>query len=111
MSANTTLSPDGRTLTVTVPMALRRRGGRKLILLPEDAAPLPVFWLPATSTAVTVGASATPRKCTAVFWAVEAVVTDPLSGSVSDAVTVAVSFRPELWLALLQSFQSCGAWT
>ena len=41
MSANTTLSPDGRTLTVTVPMALRRRGGRKLILLPEDAAPLP----------------------------------------------------------------------
>ena len=39
MSPNATLSPDGRTLTVTVPMSLRRRGGRKLILLPEGVVP------------------------------------------------------------------------
>ena len=52
MSANATLSPDGRTLTVTVPMALRRRGGRKLILLPEDAAPLPVSAPPRADSAL-----------------------------------------------------------
>lgn len=29
------LSPDGRTLTVRVPMRFRRRGGRKLIVAPD----------------------------------------------------------------------------
>ena len=41
MSVTTTLSPDGCTLTVTVPMVLRRKGGRKLILLPEGVAAPP----------------------------------------------------------------------
>lgn len=32
-----TLSPDGKTITVSVPMKLRRRGGRKLIIAPDGA--------------------------------------------------------------------------
>ena len=33
-----TLSADGRTLAVRVPMTLRKRGGRKLVVAPEGAA-------------------------------------------------------------------------
>jgi len=33
-----TLSADGRTLTVRVPMTIRRRGGRKLVVAAEGAA-------------------------------------------------------------------------
>ena len=33
----TTLSPDGTTITVHIPMRLARRGGRKLIIAPEGA--------------------------------------------------------------------------
>ena len=32
-----TLSVDGRTLTVRVPLAIRKRGGRKLVVAPEGA--------------------------------------------------------------------------
>ncbi|MBI1209257.1 MAG: hypothetical protein GC191_18470 [Azospirillum sp.] len=35
------MSPDGKTLSVFVPMTLRRRGGRKLIIRPEGADDLP----------------------------------------------------------------------
>ena len=31
----TRLSPDGRTLTVRVPMTFRTRGGRKLVVSPD----------------------------------------------------------------------------
>ncbi|MET4701638.1 hypothetical protein ABIE65_004686 [Constrictibacter sp. MBR-5] len=34
---NATLSADGRTLTVRVPMTIRKRGGRKLVVAPEGA--------------------------------------------------------------------------
>jgi hypothetical protein len=40
------LSPDGTTITVFVPMAWRRRGGRKVIVAPpgcDDWAPPPKF--------------------------------------------------------------------
>ena len=37
----TTLSADGRTLTVRVPLAIRKRGGRKLVVAPEGTA-----WVP-----------------------------------------------------------------
>ncbi len=33
------LSPDVETLTIRIPMRLRRRGGRKLIITPEGATP------------------------------------------------------------------------
>lgn len=35
------LSPDGRSVTVTVPFRIRKRGGRKLVLAPEGHALLP----------------------------------------------------------------------
>ena len=34
---NTHLSPDGRTLTVRVPMTFTKRGGRKLVISPDGA--------------------------------------------------------------------------
>ena len=39
-----TLSADGRTLTVRVPMTIRKRGGRKLVVAPEGTA-----WAPERS--------------------------------------------------------------
>jgi len=36
------ISDDGRTLTVRVPLLLRRRGGRKLVITPDGASP----WAP-----------------------------------------------------------------
>lgn len=35
--AEPTLTSDGRTVTVRVPISIRRRGGRKLVLAPEGA--------------------------------------------------------------------------
>ncbi len=32
---NATLSPDGKTLTVTIPFKMQQRGGRKLIVTPD----------------------------------------------------------------------------
>ena len=37
MTHTATLSPDGRTLTVRVPFAIRKRGGRKLVVAPDGA--------------------------------------------------------------------------
>lgn len=37
MSVTANLSKDGKTLVVHVPMAFRKRGGRKLIVVPEGA--------------------------------------------------------------------------
>ena len=42
-SATVTLSPDGKSITVRVPLALRRIGGRKLVVTPEGELP----WAPA----------------------------------------------------------------
>ncbi len=36
---NATLSPDGKTLTVSIPFKMQRRGGRKLIVTPDGGAP------------------------------------------------------------------------
>jgi hypothetical protein len=41
MTNHISLANDGRTLTVRVPLALRKRGGRKLIVMPEGA-----IWTP-----------------------------------------------------------------
>lgn len=38
MSGNAELSADGRTLAVQIPMNISRRGGRKVIVAPEQAA-------------------------------------------------------------------------
>jgi len=35
MKGEADISPDGRTFTVRVPMSIRRRGGRKLVLAPD----------------------------------------------------------------------------
>jgi hypothetical protein len=35
MTGETGVSPDGRTFTVRVPISIRRRGGRKLVLAPD----------------------------------------------------------------------------
>ncbi len=40
---NATLSPDGKTLTVSIPFKMQRRGGRKLIVTPEGGG----AWSPA----------------------------------------------------------------
>jgi hypothetical protein len=37
MTSPLSLAKDGRTLTVRVPLALRKRGGRKLVVMPEGA--------------------------------------------------------------------------
>ena len=37
MKTSMSLSADGKTLTVTIPMRFKRQGGRKLIVLPEGA--------------------------------------------------------------------------
>ena len=42
MTTTATLSRDGRTLTVRVPMTFRQRGGRKLVISPEGTAAWPV---------------------------------------------------------------------
>ena len=42
MTTTATLSRDGRTLTVRVPMTFRQRGGRKLVISPDGAAAWPV---------------------------------------------------------------------
>jgi hypothetical protein len=42
MTTSACLSKDGRTLTVRVPLALRQRGGRKLVVAPAGAT-----WAPA----------------------------------------------------------------
>ena len=42
MTTTATLSRDGRTLTVRVPMTFRQRGGRKLVISPDGAATWPV---------------------------------------------------------------------
>jgi DNA invertase Pin-like site-specific DNA recombinase len=39
MSATAVLDRDGRTITVTIPLRIRQRGGRRLVLVPEGAAP------------------------------------------------------------------------
>ena len=41
MTTTATLSRDGRTLTVRVPMTFRQRGGRKLVISPDGAAAWP----------------------------------------------------------------------
>jgi hypothetical protein len=38
MTPKATLSEDGRTLTVRIPMAYHQRGGRKLVISPDGAA-------------------------------------------------------------------------
>jgi len=40
MTRNAELGPDGRTLSVRVPIDIGKRGGRKVILAPEDSAVL-----------------------------------------------------------------------
>lgn len=42
MKAEVRVSDDGRTLTVRVPISLRRRGGRKLVITPDGSTP----WAP-----------------------------------------------------------------
>ena len=42
MKADVRVSDDGRTLTVRVPISLRRRGGRKLVVTPDGSRP----WAP-----------------------------------------------------------------
>ena len=42
MTAPTEMSPDGRVLTVHVPLAIRKRGGRKRVVSPDGTAVLPV---------------------------------------------------------------------
>jgi hypothetical protein len=42
MSSDATLDQDGQTVTARVPLKIRRHGGRKMIIAPEDAAP----WAP-----------------------------------------------------------------
>jgi hypothetical protein len=42
MSGDTTLDRDGQTVTVRVPLKIRRHGGQKMIIAPEGAAP----WAP-----------------------------------------------------------------
>ncbi|MBI2717207.1 MAG: hypothetical protein HYX36_00360 [Rhizobiales bacterium] len=37
MTSNATLSKDRRTLTVRVPLAIKKRGGRKLVIAPDGA--------------------------------------------------------------------------
>jgi hypothetical protein len=37
MSVNPTIVDDGRTITVKVPISIRKRGGRKLVLAPDGA--------------------------------------------------------------------------
>jgi hypothetical protein len=39
--SDTGLNPDGRTMTVRVPMTFHRRGGRKLIVAPDGSITLP----------------------------------------------------------------------
>jgi hypothetical protein len=39
MTGKATLDRDGQTVTVRVPLKIRRHGGRKLIIAPESAAP------------------------------------------------------------------------
>ena len=41
MTTIATLSRDGRTLTVRIPMTFRQRGGRKLVISPEGASAWP----------------------------------------------------------------------
>ena len=41
MTITTTYSSDGKTLTVHVPMNFRKRGGKKLVVVPNDAQPRP----------------------------------------------------------------------
>ena len=41
MTTTATLSRDGRTLTVRVPLTFRQRGGRKLVISPDGAAAWP----------------------------------------------------------------------
>ena len=41
MTTTATLSKDGRTLTVRVPMTFRQRGGRKLVISPDGGAAWP----------------------------------------------------------------------
>ncbi len=40
---NATLSPDGKTLTISIPFEMQRRGGRKLIVTPDGGG----AWSPA----------------------------------------------------------------
>lgn len=42
MKADARISEDGRTLTIRVPLSFRNRGGRKLVVGPEDGVP----WAP-----------------------------------------------------------------
>jgi len=42
VKAEVRISEDGRTLTVRVPISLRRRGGRKLVIIPDGSSP----WAP-----------------------------------------------------------------
>ena len=42
MTASVDMSPDGRVLTVHVPLAIRKRGGRKRVMAPDGTALLPV---------------------------------------------------------------------
>ena len=42
MTSDATLDRDGQTVTVRVPLKIRRHGGRKMIIAPEGAAP----WAP-----------------------------------------------------------------
>lgn len=42
MKTEVHVSEDGRTLTVRVPISLRRRGGRKLVITPDGSNP----WMP-----------------------------------------------------------------
>ena len=37
MTGKTTVSTDGETITIHIPMAFRRRGGRKMIVTPDGA--------------------------------------------------------------------------
>ena len=43
MTALAEMSPDGCSLTVQVPLTIRKRGGRKRILAPDGTAVLPVW--------------------------------------------------------------------
>jgi hypothetical protein len=40
VSATALLDRDGRTITVTIPLRIRQRGGRRLVVGPEGAAPV-----------------------------------------------------------------------
>ena len=91
MTDHTTPTKDGRTLTVRVPLALRKRGGRKLVVTPEDAPP----WAPPRARVDNAMVKALARAGRRAIRAIRRRCSDAMSTSMSgdchQAVAVAVS--------------------